>query len=121
MISVLIPAYNEALRIADTIAAVRAMEGETPIVEILIVDDGSADDTAQRAQEAGADVVFRQANRGKGAALQAALALALGDILLLLDADLGHSAGEARALLAPVLTGEADMTIATFPVVPGKG
>jgi glycosyltransferase involved in cell wall biosynthesis len=121
MISVLIPAYNEALRIADTIAAVRAMETEAPIGEILVVDDGSSDDTALRAQEAGADVVYRQANQGKGAALRMALALAQGDILLLLDADLGSSAQEAKALLAPLLSNEADMTIAAFPVVPGKG
>src|ERR1043166_4278720 len=99
MISVLIPAYNEALRIADTVAAVRTFAWEDQACEIIVVDDGSSDDTAQRAQEAGADVVYRQANRGKGAALQVALALAQGEFLLLLDADLGSSAQEAQALI----------------------
>lgn len=118
MVSVLIPAYNEAERIAATIAAIRALAS---IGEIIVVDDGSTDDTGARADAAGADVVFRQANAGKGAALQSAFALASGTVLLLLDADLGASATEAGTLLAPVLSGSADMTIATFPVIPGKG
>jgi len=121
LISVLIPAYNEADRIADTLAAVRSFAAETHIREIIVVDDGSADDTADRAQAAGADVVFRQQNSGKGAALNRALALAQGDILLLLDADLGASAAEAVRLLGPVVSGAADMSIATFPRHAGKG
>lgn len=118
MISVLVPAFNESERIGATLAAIRAI---LPDAEIVIVDDGSQDNTARIAEASGADCVFRQANAGKGAALTAALALSRGDILLLLDADLGDSASEARLLLAPVLAGEADMTIATFPVIPGKG
>ncbi len=121
MISVLIPAHNEADRIADTLAAVRSFAQHTLIQEIIVVDDGSTDETAARAQSAGADVVFRQANGGKGAALNAALALAQGDILLLLDADLGQTATEAERLLGPVVSGAADMTIATFPRLAGKG
>ena len=121
MISVLIPAYNEADRIAATLAAVRSFAEERHISEIIVVDDGSTDDTAARAQEAGADVVFRQTNSGKGAALNRALSLAQGDILLLLDADLGATATEAVQLLSPVVSGAADMTIATFPRNTGKG
>ena len=121
MISVLIPAYNEADRIADTLAAVRSFAEEMHIREIVVVDDGSTDETSERAQAAGADVVFRQQNSGKGAALNRALALAQGDILLLLDADLGASASEAMRLLAPVVSGAADMSIATFPKNPRKG
>jgi glycosyltransferase involved in cell wall biosynthesis len=121
MISVLIPAHNESERIAATIAAVRSLASRGRIGEIVVVDDGSTDDTAARAEAAGADTVFRQDNRGKGAALQAAFALSSGDVLLLLDADLGDSAAEAEKLLAPVLSRTADMTIATFPVLPGRG
>lgn len=121
MISILIPAYNEADRIAATLAAVRAFPAEAHIHEIIVVDDGSTDDTAARAQEAGADTVFRQENRGKGAALNRALGLAQGDILLLLDADLGATAAEALRLLGPVVSGAADMTIATFPRNTRKG
>ena len=116
-----IPAYNEADRIAATLAAVQSFAAETHIQEIIVVDDGSTDDTADRARPAGADVVFRQQNSGKGAALNRGLALAQGDILLLLDADLGASATEAVRLLGPVVSGAADMSIATFPRKPGTG
>lgn len=118
MISVLIPAYNEAERIGATITAVRSFLRDG---EIIVVDDGSSDQTAQIADANGATCVFRQSNQGKGAALQAALALSQGDIVLLLDADLGDTAREAELLLLPVKNGGADMTIATFPVIPGKG
>lgn len=121
MISALIPAHNESERIADTLAAVRALVLNPVDLEIIVVDDGSSDDTARIAEAAGADIVRKQANAGKGAALQSALALSNGETLLLLDADLGSSAAEAAKLLAPILADEADMTIATFPVIPGKG
>jgi glycosyltransferase involved in cell wall biosynthesis len=119
--SVLIPAHNESERIAATIAALRALPSDCRIGEIIVVDDGSTDDTAAKAEAAGADVIFRQPNRGKGAALQQAFGLSQGDVLLLADADLGDSAAEAEKLLRPVLSGAADMTIATFPIIPGKG
>ncbi len=121
MISILIPAYNEAHRIADTIMAAQTLATEERSVEIIVVDDGSEDDTALQAERAGADAVFRQPNGGKGAALQAAFSLASGDIILLLDADVGASATETEKLVAPVISGVADMTIAAFPTIPGKG
>jgi glycosyltransferase involved in cell wall biosynthesis len=117
MISVLIPAYNEAERIGATLEAARAL----PFLrEIIVIDDGSADNTAQIAESSGADIVFRQPHAGKGAALNRGRRLAQGSVMLLLDADLGASAREATKLLEPVLTGSADMTIATFPVLSGK-
>jgi glucosyl-3-phosphoglycerate synthase len=118
MISVLIPAYNEAQRISATIRAVRDLAG---VDQIVVVDDGSTDDTAAVAEAAGADIVLRQANQGKGAALQAAYQIAGGDTLLLLDADLEATAVEAGKLLAPVLEGTADMTIANFVGASGRG
>lgn len=121
MISVLIPAYNEADRIEATLLALRRIVHPEQIGEVVVVDDGSTDDTAKRAEAAGADVVFRQANAGKGAALRTALDLSTGDVLLLLDADIGDTAEEAARLLRSVTSGAADMAIATFPVIPGKG
>jgi glycosyltransferase involved in cell wall biosynthesis len=120
-LSVLLPAYNEAERLGATLAAIRTITPEAHIGEIIVVDDGSTDRTAEIAEEAGADVVYRQANRGKGAALQAAFDLSRYEIVLMLDADLGDSAVEAIKLVKPVLSGLADMSIATFPVVPGRG
>ncbi len=118
-ITAIIPAYQEGVRIADTIRAVRAVPG---ITRLLVVDDGSTDDTAAQAQAVGAEVLRLPVNVGKGAALRAGLAACPGDandILLLLDADLGGSAGEAAHLLAPIIAGEADLTIARFPSAAG--
>jgi len=113
----LIPAYNEADRIEATVAAVRS---RSEIDYIVVVDDGSSDNTADRAREAGADTVITQKNQGKGAALAAAYAAAPAEaeILLLLDADLGASAAEASKLVTPLRRGEADMTIGLLPPDP---
>jgi glycosyltransferase involved in cell wall biosynthesis len=82
----------------------------------VVVDDGSEDDTALHAEDAGAKVIRMTANAGKGAALEAgAKRVANADIILLLDGDLGPTASQAALLLAPVLAGEADMTVASFP------
>lgn len=118
MVSAILPAYNEEERIEATVRALRGLAG---IGEILVVDDGSTDRTAERAQRMGARVLRLAANRGKGAALNAGAEAARGDILLLLDADLGDSAGQAERLLKPLLEDEADMSIATFPVIPNRG
>jgi glycosyltransferase involved in cell wall biosynthesis len=120
MISILIPAFNESDRIADTIRAARAASVPHD-TEINVIDDGSSDNTAAVAEEAGADTVLRTQNGGKGAALNSGLQLATGEILVLLDADLGSTASEYVKLTAPILAGEADMTVATFPARPGRG
>lgn len=117
-VSVLIPAFNEADRIVATVTAARALAG---ITEVVVIDDGSTDQTAALAEQAGAKVVRQPRNGGKAAALTAGFHAATGELLLLLDADLGATAAEAGVLVVPVLAGEADMTIATFPVIPGRG
>src|SRR6185437_8422729 len=112
-VTVLIPAYNEEARIAAT---VRAAEGIPRVACVMVVDDGSQDNTSEAAREAGAHrVVTMPRNRGKGAALNAGCVGLQSEILLLLDADLGETAAEGSRLLQPVLSGEADMTIATLP------
>ena len=117
-VSVIIPAYNEIARLKSTLEAIR---GLNDVCEIIVVDDGSTDGTAEEAESAGADIVYIQPNSGKGAALRTGVGLASGEILLFLDADLGETAAEAAKLLLPVHDGSADMTIATFPSIPGKG
>ena len=118
MISVVIPAFNEAERIGET---VRALAAISLVSEIIVIDDGSTDETAKAADAAGATVIRTLQNRGKGAALETGIEAARGDIVALLDADLGGTAGQAICLMEPVVGGEADMTIATFPVIPGRG
>jgi glycosyltransferase involved in cell wall biosynthesis len=117
-VAVLIPAHNEELRIAETVRAAL----EIPHVRrVVVVDDGSTDSTDQQAQAAGAKVVRLWGNHGKGAALEAgASRVTDADVVLLLDADLGETAAQGTALLAPVIDGRADMTVAAFPRVEGK-
>jgi hypothetical protein len=123
-VAVIIPAMNEAERIGATVAAARGLTGVDLVV---VVDDGSGDDTAGKAASAGAHVVRHARNRGKGAAMETgAEAVARlesrdpADVgaaprhLLFLDADLGASAAEAGPLTEPVRNGTADMTIAIF-------
>ena len=117
-IAVLIPAHDEADKIAATVRAALSIEGVTRVV---VIDDGSEDDTDHLAEGAGAKVVRMAGNAGKGGALEAgAKRVENADILLLLDADLGETASQAALLLAPILAGDADMTIAAFPLPTGK-
>jgi glycosyltransferase involved in cell wall biosynthesis len=112
-IAVLIPARDEAASIAATVSAARAVPGVT---RVIVVDDGSLDDTDQLAEKAGAKVIRLHGSHGKGAALEfGAKRVEDADIVLLLDGDLGESASQAVLLTAPLLAGTADMTIAAFP------
>lgn len=114
LISVLIPAYNEE----DTIAAtVRAVWSVKMVRQVVVVDDGSLDATAAKAAEAGATVIRLPSNRGKGNALNEGIPQLREPIVALLDADLGESASQLELLARPVIAGEADMTIASFPRV----
>jgi len=110
----LIPAHDEAARIADTVQATRSVD---TIDRVVVIDDASTDGTGDVAREAGAEVLALDVNRGKGGALQAGLdAVAdTADVIVLLDGDLGATAAQAGLLLQPVLDGSADMTIATLP------
>lgn len=117
-VAVLIAARNEAETIAATVtSALRIPE----VTRAVVVDDGSDDETARLAEDAGARVVRMAGNAGKGGALEAGLKrVENADILVLLDGDLGPSAAEAAKLIEPVRAGQADMTIATLPATGAK-
>ena len=111
-VSAVIPAHNEEERIG---AVIRVLCQVDKINEILVVDDGSEDNTFQAAFDSGASVLKMQANGGKASAMCAGAAAAAGDILLFVDADLsGLLAEHITSLLEPVLNGKADMSVGIF-------
>jgi Glycosyl transferase family 2 len=120
-VAIVIPAKNESGRIQATVKAAAGLPGADMLI---VVDDGSADDTGLVAENAGAIVLRHARSRGKGAALETG-AEAVGLLersearelprhLLFLDADLAESAAHAAPLAQPVRDGQADMTIAVF-------
>ena len=125
-LAVVIPAKDEAARIAATVrAAARIVAGPVPVSLVVVVDDGSSDDTAKLAEEAGAVVVVHPKNKGKAAAMSSGAARVASldrstkqpgpRALLFLDADLQATAEAAGVLAEPVLTGTLDMSIAQIP------
>src|SRR4051812_48123320 len=89
-VTLIIPAYNEAARLARTLPALRAEFGDAPNVEVLIVDDGSSDGTADvvRAEIRGwtqARLVRLPWNQGKGSAIKAGVAAARGERMVFMD------------------------------------
>jgi glycosyltransferase involved in cell wall biosynthesis len=109
-----IPAYNEEQQIANTIRALpRSISGISSI-EILVVDDGSADRTAETAEKAGATVLRLTSHQGLSAAFKAGLdrALALGaDIIVNSDADNQYVGEDVALLVAPIVSGTAEVVI----------
>ncbi|NMA55364.1 MAG: glycosyltransferase family 2 protein [Firmicutes bacterium] len=123
-ITVLIPAYNEEQNIKPTIDGVRNIPRYLPPElkwQIIVVDDGSTDNTADQAARCAVQTVRLEQNIGKGGALRYGLRQAKGDIILFLDADLRASANEAHKLVRPLLANEADVSIAKFKPAPQAG
>jgi glycosyltransferase involved in cell wall biosynthesis len=105
-VSVVIPAYNEAPSIA---AVVTAMAAVARWHEIIVIDDGSTDDTEERARHAGAVVVRHPYNKGNGAAVKSGTRRASGEFVLVIDGDGQHRAADSRRLVAKL--GDYDLVI----------
>ena len=117
-VTLIIPAYNEAPRIAKVIKQAQMVE---QISEIIVVDDGSKDGTDKVAEGLGVEVVRHHKNMGKGEALKTGIAHAKKDILLFLDADLANMTPEKiYALIRPILKNKADFVKASFGLVRGR-
>jgi glycosyltransferase involved in cell wall biosynthesis len=109
-VSVILPALNEAGAVASQVRAIRrALDDRAVTHEILVVDDGSTDRTAEEALAAGARVLHHQENRGYGAAIKAGISAAQSDTCVIIDADNTYPAHEIPAMLEELET--ADMVV----------
>ena len=110
-VSFLIPAYNEAATIGEVMEAVASLGLD---YELVVVDDGSSDDTAALVEEfaaahPGRVVLKRQPNRGKGAAVRAAIDVMSGDIAVIQDADMEYDPTDVPNLIEPIQRNAADV------------
>jgi glycosyltransferase involved in cell wall biosynthesis len=109
-VSFLIPVYNEAATVAELIERVTELSLEK---ELIVIDDGSTDGSGEilagLASTRGDVRLIRQQNRGKGAALRAAIPHVTGDIVVIQDADLEYDPGEVPQLIEPIRIGRADV------------
>jgi glycosyltransferase involved in cell wall biosynthesis len=104
-VSFLIPAYDEEATIGEVLERIASLGLDS---QVIVVDDGSRDRTAEIAEQHGATVV-RKANGGKGSALRAGIPLIDGDIAVIQDADMEYDPVEVPTLIRPIADGVADV------------
>lgn len=112
-VSVIIPAYFEEKTIKSIVQRCLPFADE-----VLVINDGSADDTSEKAREAGARVVDLPENRGVLGATQVGLQEAKGDILVTIDADGQHDPLDIPQVISPIINGEAELVMGTRPSFP---
>ena len=127
-LSIVIPAYNEQNRIGRTLDEIlRFLKTQPYHAEVIVVDDGSTDETSQRVSERmdqyhdhGHElrILVNKPNRGKGYSVKRGLTDATGDILLFTDADLSSPITEAPKLVDPIAEGRADVTFGSRALNP---
>ncbi len=119
VIWVVVPAYNEA-RVIGSVVEELVARGH----RVVVVDDGSSDDTRAVARRAGAIVLRHAINRGQGAALQTGIAYAVrrgAEHIVTFDSDGQHAADDVEALVEPLIAGRADVTLGSRTIGSAEG
>ncbi len=114
-VSVVIPAYNEAVSIGKVIHNCKAF-----CDEIIVVDDDSTDDTAEIAKKSGAVVIRNEKNLGVTKAIQRGLKAAHGDIIVTMDADGQHDPSDIPNLIKPIIDGKGDVVLGVRDEIPNR-
>ena len=117
-LSIIIPAYNEAKRLPASLVKVREYLSASPweFAEVVVVDDGSADDTVQVARDAGVRVLQNPGNRGKGYSVKHGMLEAKGEWALFTDADLSSPIGEVEKLWSALVREPAQVAVGSRAV-----
>ena len=115
LVTVIVPAFNEARTIEQVLRRLAELELDC---EILVVDDGSSDQTAKivgglEAEITGLRLIVHERNQGKGAAVRTGINASAGDFVMIQDADLEYDPSDIAKLLAPLLSGAADVVYGT--------
>ncbi|MEF9878552.1 MAG: glycosyltransferase family 2 protein [Clostridia bacterium] len=111
-----LPCYNEAEKIQEVIRAIPTQYERVDAVRVLVVDDGSSDQTASLAHEAGATVIRHKRNKGLGQAFRSAVDFAIDhgyDLMVNMDGDGQFDTGDIARLIAPILNEKADFVTAS--------
>lgn len=120
-LSIVIPVFNEAGTIRNLIDRVGSVAMEGIEKEVIAVDDASTDTTSailESLKGSGLHIVTHPKNRGKGAAVRTGFARATGDIIIIQDADLEYDPAEYPTIIAPILSGDADVVYGSRFVTP---
>ena len=117
-VSVIIPAYNEEETVAKVVEVIKKVSF---VDEIIVVNDGSSDNTAEEAMNAGARVITHEVNKGKGEALNTGYREVECDIIAFIDADIYNlTSAKVEAMIRPILEGKTDITKTKFSRASGR-
>lgn len=111
-VSIIIPAYNEEATVAKVVNVAKEL---SYVDEVIVINDGSYDKTAEEAKFAGANVISHTSNQGKGAAIKTGFRHSKGDIIAFIDADIYNlTSDKIHMIVNPILEGKTDITKTKF-------